>query len=126
MSDIKEVLVVEDEPSMQILMRHLLTRAGYNVTIANNGPEAQEYLADNTYDLICSDVMMSGMDGIQLCGWVKEQESLKKIPFVILSSRAQHAEKEIGLKAGADAYLTKPFDINDLMSTLKKVTAEKE
>ena len=121
MSEKTEILVVEDETSMQILLKHLLTRAGYDVTMASNGLEAKEVLNRRRFDIICSDVMMSGVDGIQLCTWVKDQESLKDIPFVILSSRAQHGEKELGIQAGADAYLTKPFDIHALITTIDAV-----
>jgi two-component system alkaline phosphatase synthesis response regulator PhoP len=120
-SEKTEILVVEDETSMQILLKHLLTRAGFDVTMAANGMEAKDVLAKRRFDIVCSDVMMSGIDGIQLCTWVKQQEGLKDIPFVILSSRAQHGEKELGIQAGADAYLTKPFDIHDLLATIQKV-----
>ena len=116
-----QVLVVEDEPSMQVLLRHVLSRAGYEVTLATNGPEAKQILLDRHFDLICSDVMMSGCDGIQLCTWVNQQPRLRDIPFIILSSRAQHGERELGMRAGADAYLTKPFDVEELVSTLRAI-----
>jgi two-component system chemotaxis sensor kinase CheA len=121
MNDKVHVLVVEDEPSMQILLRHVLNRAGYDISLATNGPEAKALLLAGDYDLICSDVMMSGIDGIQLCTWVNAQPGLRDIPFVILSSRAQHGEREEGMRAGADAYLTKPFDIEELLVTLQSV-----
>ena len=119
MSTQRQVLIVEDESSMQILLRHLLLRSGYVVTLASNGLEAKEILGKQRFDLICSDVMMSGIDGIQLCLWAKNNEQLRDIPFVILSSRAQQGENELGLQAGADAYLTKPFDVHDLLQTLQ-------
>ncbi len=116
-----QVLVVEDEPNMQVLLRHVLSRAGYEITLAPDGPNAKELLMSRKFDLICSDVMMSGIDGIQLCTWVNQQEALRDIPFVILSSRAQHGERELGMQAGANAYLTKPFDIQELIATLQSV-----
>jgi two-component system, OmpR family, response regulator len=120
------VLVVEDDPNMQTLLEHVLLWAGFNVTIADNGLVAKEKLSSDHYDLICSDVMMSGIDGIQLCIWVKSQESLRHIPFILLSARAQNGEKEVGLQAGADAYMTKPFDILELEQTLKKILSRTE
>lgn len=114
-------LVVEDEPSMQILLRFHLARAGYDVTVASNGFEGKAMLEEKSFDIICSDVMMSGIDGIELCGWAKSQDRIKKIPFVLLSSRAQATEKEIGIEAGADAYLTKPFDVEDLIRILNNL-----
>lgn len=115
-------LVVEDEPSMQILLRFHLSRAGYDVTVASNGLEGKAMLEERNFDIICSDVMMSGIDGIELCGWAKSQDGIKDIPFVLLSSRAQATEKEIGIEAGADAYLTKPFDVEDLIMILNNLT----
>jgi twitching motility two-component system response regulator PilH len=116
-----QVLVVEDEPSMQVLLRHVLGRAGYEVSLATNGPEAKKILLERQFDLICSDVMMSGFDGIQLCTWVNQQPELRNIPFIILSSRAQLGERELGMRAGADAYLTKPFDVEELVMTLRSI-----
>lgn len=118
------ILVVEDEPSMQVLLRHHLTRAGFRVTLVPNGLDAKEILLKQQFDLICSDVMMSGVDGIELCGWAKERDDLKDIPFILLSSRAQNMDKEVGIDAGADVYLTKPFDVQELVNTLKRLTGQ--
>jgi DNA-binding response OmpR family regulator len=120
-NDTRDVLIVEDEKHMQRLLSHLLERAGFNVTLASSGVQAKQILDARVFDLICSDVMMSGIDGLQLCSWVKEQDRLSQIPFVILSSRAQPGDKERGMSAGADAYLTKPFEIHQLMRTLDAV-----
>ena len=121
------VLIVEDEPSMQVLLRHHLLRAGFDVTLAPNGLEGKNLLEERTFDVICSDVMMSGIDGIQLCRWTKGEERLRGSPFVLLSSRAQNVDLEAGLKAGADVYLTKPFDVQKLVETLRSLASgEKE
>ncbi|MGE3799405.1 MAG: response regulator [Candidatus Kapaibacterium sp.] len=114
-----QVLIVEDEPSMQILLRHHLSRAGFEVTMASNGLEGKSLLEEQRFDVICSDVMMSGIDGIELCRWAKEEERLRDIPYILLSSRAQHVDMEAGLKAGADVYLTKPFDVAKLVEMLE-------
>jgi DNA-binding response OmpR family regulator len=119
----KRVLVVEDEVSMRLLLQHVFTKEGYAVTTATNGLEAKQLLSVSPFDLICSDVMMSGVDGIELCTWVKSQEEMKRTPFVILSSRAQLAEIADGYKAGADFYVTKPFQLANLLSTISKALA---
>ena len=124
MSEQLHILVVEDEPSMQVLLRHHLKRAGFHVTLVPNGLEAKELLGREKFDLICSDVMMSGIDGIELCRWAKAVESLRNTPFVLLSSRAQHMDRELGIDAGADFYLTKPFDVKELLDSLKGLTNE--
>lgn len=115
------VLVVEDEPSMQTLLRHTFARAGYNVTVAPNALEALEFLENGGTDIICSDVMMSGMDGIAFCRQVKQSDGLRDIPFILLSSRAQRGDRELGLEAGADAYMTKPFDLLELAATVGRL-----
>ncbi|HVZ40661.1 MAG TPA: response regulator [Candidatus Kapabacteria bacterium] len=120
------ILVVEDEPAMQILLRHNLARAGFGVTVVTNGVEAQGLLESRSFDLICSDVMMSGMDGMQLCNWVKSQPELCATPFVLLSSRAQQGDREAGLEAGADIYMTKPFDVEQLVVVLRQLLEEKK
>lgn len=115
------VLVVEDEPSMQTLLRHTFSRAGYDVTVTPNAIEALEFLESGGTDIICSDVMMSGMDGITFCRHVKQNDGLRKIPFILLSSRAQRGDRELGLEAGADAYMTKPFDLLELAATVGRL-----
>lgn len=120
-----QILVVEDEPSMQVLLKHVLGRAGYDITVVHNGLDAKKILMERSFDLICSDVMMSGIDGIQLCTWAHQQQSIREIPFIILSSRAQNGERELGIEAGADAYLTKPFDVQELVRTFDKLIAQR-
>lgn len=107
---------------MQRLLGHVLRNSGYEVEIVDNGLKGREALvADQSYDLIVSDVMMSGIDGIALCRWAKETPSVEPIPFVILSSRAQKGEREEGLQAGADVFMTKPFDIDKLVETINEL-----
>lgn len=107
---------------MQRLLGHVLRNSGYDVEIVDNGLKGRDALcADTSYDLIVSDVMMSGIDGIALCRWAKETPSVQPIPFVILSSRAQKGEREEGLKAGADIFMTKPFDIDRLVETINSL-----
>ena len=114
------ILVVEDDPNMQILLKHILTKAGYRVVVSENGAIAKTRLSTEPFDMVCSDVMIPGMDGIQLCTWLKKQELLKDIPFIILSARAQVFDKELGFQAHADAYITKPFLVQDVLDTVQK------
>lgn len=116
-----KILVVEDESSMQVLLRYHLNQAGFHVTLVSNGLEAKDTLRENRFELICSDVMMSGIDGVELCRWVRCQDHLRDVPFILLSSRAQSRDQEIGIEAGADVYLTKPFDVQELVTILKRL-----
>ena len=118
----QKILVVEDEPSMQVLLLHHLTQVGFQVVLVSNGLDAQKRLTEEQFDLVCSDVMMSGIDGISLCRWAKSQETFRTLPFILLSSRAQHIDKEAGIEAGADVYLTKPFDVQQLVAIIKRFT----
>jgi len=120
------ILVVEDEPSMQRLLGHVLKNNGYHVVLAKNGSRGRDLLqADTGFDLILSDVMMSGIDGIALCRWAKSTPSIQHIPFVMLSSRAQKGEREEGLGAGADVFMTKPFDVEKLVGTIHELTSDR-
>ncbi len=116
------VLVVEDEPSMQILLKYTLRRAGFQVTLAINGAVARDMLGTQRFDVICSDVMMSGLDGMELCSWIKDQPELRDTPVVLLSSRAQQGDRDLGIEAGADVYMTKPFDVEELVTTLRRLS----
>ena len=107
-------LIVEDEPNMQTLLRLTLSRAGFDVTMANDGLAARAVLRERSFDLVCSDVMMSGIDGIQLCKWIKTERDAPSTPVLLISSRAQCGDREAGIAAGADIYMTKPFDIQEL------------
>ncbi|HHT9118210.1 MAG TPA: response regulator transcription factor [Candidatus Hypogeohydataceae bacterium YC38] len=105
----KKILLVEDEPSIARLVQFKLAKEGFDVTPKRNGREALEWLEDNKPDLILLDVMMPEMDGMEVLRQLKEDDSLKHIPVIMLSAKGQRSEIERCLTSGAADYIVKPF-----------------
>jgi DNA-binding NtrC family response regulator len=116
------VLLVEDEPDLRTALRYNLKRAGFHVTDAGNGREAVVVLTASTspggrpVDVIVSDIMMPEMDGIALAKHVRAQEATRETPFLFLTAKGDPTDKVEGFRAGADDYLTKPFDLEELLA----------
>ena len=110
------VLVVDDDEMILALVTHGLTRAGYAVTTAESGTQALERLAEAIPDVIVSDVNMPDMDGFTLVQRLREDDVLRSVPLVFLTSRANAEDVVSGLDLGADDYLTKPFELPVLVA----------
>ncbi|KAA8477951.1 two component regulator with propeller domain [Arcticibacter tournemirensis] len=114
------ILIVEDNLELRYLI-HQVLKDQYIVYEAGNGEEALALLKKNMPDLIISDVMMPGMDGLELCREVKNTPATAQIPFIILSAKGTEENKEEGYEVGADAYIPKPFNINYLQVRVRKL-----
>ena len=108
-----QILVVDDEWNMRNLLRIYLNKNGIEVKEAKNGPEAIELINSNQFDLVILDVMMPGMDGWEVCSKIRETYN---IPILMLTARTETRDKVQGLNLGADDYLTKPFDPEELLA----------
>ena len=106
-----QILVVDDEPLLRNLLELSLKRAGYVVYVVSNGNEALTIFASTPIDLALVDVMMSGMDGYQLCAALRQQS---EVPVILLTSLDNPDEIVYGFSVGADDYITKPFQFRDL------------
>src|SRR5688500_11697722 len=100
-----KILAVDDEEDMLEVIAYNLERAGHQVLRAQSGEEALKQLAGTTPDLIISDVMMPGMDGLELCGHIRANEALALTPFLFVTAKSQPEDKYQGLRAGADDYV---------------------
>ncbi|MBI5637419.1 MAG: diguanylate cyclase [Nitrospinae bacterium] len=109
------ILVVEDSPQMLNLIRTILLRSGFEVTTGSNGKEGLAAVEASEVDLIISDIMMPEMDGFQFCQEVRKNSRTSNIPFIFLSARGGIQDKMSGFQDGADDYITKPFDPNELV-----------
>ena len=108
------VLVVDDDEEIAQYIKNELS-VYYRFTLCHNGKEGlKELLGDTHYDIVISDVMMPEMDGIQLLKHIKSNAKLNDVPVILLTSRAEVADRLEGLKRGADAFLAKPFSIEEL------------
>lgn len=110
------VLIVDDEEDIRELVGIYLKNEGYNICKAVNGQEALPCLSDMQIDLAILDVMMADMDGIALCMEIRKKSN---IPIIMLSAKDQDMDKVIGLSAGADDYLAKPFNPVELVARVK-------
>ncbi|MDE5636951.1 MAG: response regulator [Alistipes sp.] len=122
----KSILIVEDDPEMRsFVARHLAPL--YDTTTAENGLAASECLARNrTFDLIISDVMMPGMDGLELCRRVKGDLRYSHIPVLMLTAKTDVASKVEGVGAGADSYVEKPFSLEYLRASIATLLSNRE
>lgn len=106
------ILVVEDEPGIALALEDDLTLEGYQVTVVREGPAAVKTARENAFDAILLDVMLPGKDGFEVCRELRR--SGIRTPILMLTARTQEAEKVLGLEAGADDYVTKPFGVREL------------
>ncbi|TCS72188.1 two-component system phosphate regulon response regulator PhoB [Sulfuritortus calidifontis] len=115
------ILVVEDEPGIQELLKFNLGQHGHKVQVASDSEEALQAMRGALPDLILLDWMLPGMAGVDLARRIRGDGRLKDIPIIMLTARAEEADKVKGLETGADDYITKPFSPKELMARIKAV-----
>lgn len=118
------VLIVDDEPMTQDLLRLMLEPAGFRVTGADHGLEALQKIHEQKPDIMILDVMMPHMDGITVCKEIRGNPETADLPIVMLSGKTHLNAVEEGLQAGANRYLPKPTARADLIQSLRDVLAE--
>ena len=114
----KRVLVVEDEHAIAEAVRVRLASEGYEVDAVFDGPSALDAVASNRPDLVILDLMLPGMDGLEVC---REIQKNAWIPVLMLTARTEEADKVAGLAVGADDYLTKPFSMRELVARVRAI-----
>ncbi|MBO1347705.1 MAG: response regulator transcription factor [Hormoscilla sp. GUM202] len=119
MQNQKRLLLVDDDPNLILLVRDYLEFRGYGVMTADNGRQALEILEQEDPDMIICDVMMPEMDGYTLVKQVRENPKTNLIPFLFLSAKGHSADKVKGLNRGADVYMAKPFEPEELVAQVE-------
>ena len=117
--DNKKLLLIDDDPNLILLVKDYLEFRGYNVMTAENGREALEVLDQNVPDMIICDVMMPEMDGYALVEHIREEPKTNMIPVLFLSAKGQSQDRVQGLKKGADVYMVKPFEPEELVAQVE-------
>ncbi|MBK8232763.1 MAG: response regulator [Candidatus Eisenbacteria bacterium] len=117
----EKILVVEDEPSLRLLLRTMLENAGYTVRLAEDGQAGLEAVTDETPDLILLDVMMPRMDGYELCRRLKSNYNTSQIPIIMLTAKAEADDRLAGLNYGANDYLAKPYEQRELLVRVRNL-----
>jgi len=118
-----EVLVVEDSPTQAMLLKHMLKQHSFEASIAKNGSEALEAVKKRKPTLVISDVMMPVMDGYEMCHAIKNDETIKHIPVILLTVLSDPKDVIRGLEARADAFLTKPCNEEQLLAKINAILA---
>lgn len=116
----KHILVLEDEPAVQTLLRKQLTAHGFQVTIAADGLDGLMKLETLQPDLIICDVMMPNLDGMGFVKAIKGHNTTQKIPVIFLTAKTDPRSMIDGINVGARFYVTKPFQIDDLLAKVDK------
>jgi len=114
----KKILLVDDEPLILKGLKYSLEQDGYVTDSAMDGEEALSKFFDDHYDLILLDVMLPGVDGIEVCQRVRERSN---VPIIMLTAKGEDMDKILGLEYGADDYMTKPFNILEVKARIKTI-----
>jgi CheY-like chemotaxis protein len=116
------VLVVDDDATIRRLLQITLETEGFTVSTAGDGVEGLRMAQEAPRpDLVLLDIMMPGMDGLQVCHTLKNDPATKDTPVVLLSAKAQSHDIELGMRVGADDYITKPPDLLDLVARVRQL-----
>ena len=122
------LLIVEDDDDLRQIVSQRFEEAGYDVTIATTGPDAIDAVATDTPDLVLLDVMLPGLDGVEVCRRLRAEHPLLYI--IMLTARADELDRVVGLEVGADDYVTKPFSLQEVVArvraALRRVRATRE
>jgi len=112
------ILVVDDEPTITDVVARYLERAGYATTVAATGPEALRLASETSPGLVVLDVMLPGMDGLEVMRRLRERE---RVSVILLTAKGEHTDRIIGLRLGADDYVVKPFSPAELVARVDAV-----
>ena len=115
------ILLVEDEPAQRAVLTYNLEAEGFEVQVADNGETALELIAESPPDLILLDWMMPHVSGIEVCRRIKARPETRAIPIIMLSARSEDVDKVRGLETGADDYVIKPFDLDEVKARIHTV-----
>ena len=117
----EKILVVEDEDDIAELIRYNLVKDGFHVEAVTSGEEALERLQSGSYDLILLDLMLPGMDGLEVSREVIADEKLRRMPIVMLTAKGEESDIITGLEIGADDYIVKPFSPKVVIARIRSV-----
>jgi two-component system phosphate regulon response regulator PhoB len=122
----QRILVVDDEPDLLELVRVNLSQAGFEVETAETGRQALERARRSAPDLLILDLMLPDLSGTEVCRHLRADSSLKDIPIIMLTARADEVDRVVGLEIGADDYVTKPFSPRELTLRVRAVLRRRE
>ena len=113
------ILIVDDEPDLLTVLRFGLEVEGFEVLEASDGEQGLTMARESSPDLMVLDLMLPRMDGYKVCRALKFDERYRRIPIFILSARSGETDRQLAMDVGADTYITKPYDMRDLVSRIR-------
>ena len=121
MTDTKKIMVVDDEEDIRELIVYNLKKDGFTVSSASDGEEALKQIRAGHFDLLVLDLMLPGIQGMELCRTVRNDPKTKDLPIIMLTAKGEEVDRILGLEIGADDYITKPFSPRELVARVKAV-----
>lgn len=115
----ESILIVDDEAAIRELLKYNLEKEGYKVTSAADGEQALSLMGKSNFALVILDLMLPGIDGLEVCRKMRQDPSLVAIPIIMLTAKGEEIDKVVGLELGADDYVTKPFGVRELLARIK-------
>ncbi len=122
----EKILIVDDEKDIVKMLDYNLKKDGFRTVLAYDGEDAIDFALRQHPDLIILDLMLPGMDGLEVCKALKKEDKTAKIPIIMLTAKTQEADKIVGLELGADDYVTKPFSPRELIARIKAILRRSE
>lgn len=116
-----QIVIVEDEPDILDVLSYNLKREGYEIATAQDGSRGLELIQNEKPKLVLLDLMLPGMDGLDVCRSLKSDDATKAIPVIMLTAKGEESDIVLGLGIGADDYITKPFSPKELIARVKAV-----
>lgn len=116
-----KILVVDDEPDIVDLLSYNLKKDGFRVTTASDGEQALNKIRKDKFDLVVLDLMLPGIQGVELCRIIRNDPKTADTPIIMLTAKGEEVDRVIGLESGADDYMTKPFSSRELIARIKSV-----
>lgn len=116
-----KILIVEDEPDISEAIEYKLVKEGYDTITSPDGEEALQLLKTELPELVLLDLMLPGLDGLEVCRKIKENPETRHIPIIMVSAKGEESDIVLGLGLGADDYITKPFSLKELAGRVKAV-----
>ncbi|MGD8366992.1 MAG: response regulator [Desulfobacterales bacterium] len=121
MNQTPKILIVDDEPNIVVPLQFLMEQNGFDVRIADTGETAIDLITRFRPDLILLDIMLPGVNGLEVCQMLREDTALKKTKIILVSALGRDVDIAKGMAMGADAYITKPFSNREIVTRVKEL-----
>ncbi len=113
------ILVAEDDPDIGSLLEHYLRKAGFVTTVVTSGRDVLPEIKRDTPELVVLDLLLPGLDGLELCRAIRADATTAAIPIIMLTAKSEESDRIVGLELGADDYITKPFSPNEVVARIR-------